>query len=98
MPPPSGLLLSSDPYAPYPHATLLIPPVPPLCPPTARPPPRQAPALAVMCPLLIKGLKEETAIKRKAANIISNMSKLVTVPAGGAGKHDVLGTTLIVVV
>ncbi|GLC54208.1 hypothetical protein PLESTB_000835000 [Pleodorina starrii] len=38
----------------------------------------EAPALAVMCPLLIKGLKEETAIKRKAANIISNMSKLVT--------------------
>jgi hypothetical protein len=38
----------------------------------------QAPALAVMCPLLIKGLKEETPIKRKAANIISNMSKLVT--------------------
>ncbi|GFR42452.1 hypothetical protein Agub_g3359 [Astrephomene gubernaculifera] len=41
----------------------------------------EAPALAVMCPLLIKGLKEETAIKRKAANIISNMSKLVTNPA-----------------
>ncbi|KXZ51764.1 hypothetical protein GPECTOR_11g208 [Gonium pectorale] len=41
----------------------------------------EAPALAVMCPLLIKGLKEETPIKRKAANIISNMSKLVTSPA-----------------
>ncbi|KAG2447603.1 hypothetical protein HYH02_007524 [Chlamydomonas schloesseri] len=41
----------------------------------------EAPALAVMCPLLIKGLKEETAIKRKAANIIANMSKLVLVPA-----------------
>lgn len=35
----------------------------------------------MMCPLLIKGLKEETAIKRKAANIIANMSKLVLVPA-----------------
>jgi hypothetical protein len=34
-----------------------------------------------MCPLLIKGLKEETAIKRKASNIISNMSKLVTNPS-----------------
>ncbi|GIL45196.1 hypothetical protein Vafri_2513 [Volvox africanus] len=43
----------------------------------------EAPALAVMCPLLIKGLKEETAIKRKAANIISNMSKLVTSAADG---------------
>ncbi|KAG2490532.1 hypothetical protein HYH03_010927 [Edaphochlamys debaryana] len=41
----------------------------------------EAPALAVMCPLLIKGLKEETAVKRKAANIISNMSKLVINPA-----------------
>lgn len=37
----------------------------------------------MMCPLLIKGLKEETPIKRKAANIIANMSKLVTSAADG---------------
>eukprot|EP00201_Polytomella_parva_P021393 CAMPEP_0175048820 /NCGR_PEP_ID=MMETSP0052_2-20121109/6407_1 /TAXON_ID=51329 ORGANISM="Polytomella parva, Strain SAG 63-3" /NCGR_SAMPLE_ID=MMETSP0052_2 /ASSEMBLY_ACC=CAM_ASM_000194 /LENGTH=1151 /DNA_ID=CAMNT_0016312937 /DNA_START=110 /DNA_END=3568 /DNA_ORIENTATION=+ len=41
----------------------------------------EAPALAVMVPLLIKGLREETVIKRKTAVIIANMSKLVTNPA-----------------
>lgn len=42
--------------------------------------PIEAPALAVMVPLLLKGLREETPIKRKTAVIIANMSKLVTNP------------------
>lgn len=42
----------------------------------------EAPALAVMVPLLMKGLKDEqaTPIKRKACVIITNMSKLVNSP------------------
>ncbi|OZJ04912.1 hypothetical protein BZG36_02492 [Bifiguratus adelaidae] len=41
----------------------------------------QAPTLALMAPLLIRGLKErETAIRRKSALIIDNMCKLVEQP------------------
>lgn len=40
-----------------------------------------APTLSVMCPILIRGLRERsTPIKRKAALIIDNMSKLVENP------------------
>jgi len=42
----------------------------------------EAPALAIMVPLLIRGLRHgETPIKRKTAIIIANMSKLVNNPA-----------------
>ncbi|GLI71115.1 hypothetical protein VaNZ11_016208 [Volvox africanus] len=42
----------------------------------------EAPALALMVPLLLRGLRERvTAIKRKAALIADNMSKLVDNPA-----------------
>jgi elongation factor 3 len=40
----------------------------------------EAPALAVMVPLLVKGLRESTAIQRKSCVIITNMSKLVNSP------------------
>lgn len=41
----------------------------------------EAPALAIMVPLLIRGLRHnETPIKRKTAMIIANMSKLVNNP------------------
>jgi hypothetical protein len=40
----------------------------------------EAPALAVMVPLLLKGLKESTPIQRKSCVIITNMSKLVNSP------------------
>jgi elongation factor 3 len=40
----------------------------------------EAPALAVMVPLLLKGLREPTAIQRKSCVIITNMSKLVNKP------------------
>lgn len=40
----------------------------------------EAPALAVMVPLLVKGLRETTAIQRKSCVIITNMSKLVNSP------------------
>jgi elongation factor 3 len=40
----------------------------------------EAPALAVMIPLLLKGLKESTPIQRKSCVIITNMSKLVNSP------------------
>lgn len=40
----------------------------------------EAPALAVMVPLLVKGLREATAIQRKSCVIITNMSKLVNSP------------------
>jgi hypothetical protein len=40
----------------------------------------EAPALAVMVPLLLKGLREATAIQRKCCVIITNMSKLVNSP------------------
>jgi elongation factor 3 len=40
------------------------------------------PALSIMVPLLIRGLRSnETPIKRKTAIIIANMSKLVNNPA-----------------
>ena len=40
-----------------------------------------APTLSVMCPILIRGLRERnTPVKRKAALIIDNMSKLVENP------------------
>lgn len=39
----------------------------------------EAPALAIMTPLLIRGLKERaTAVKRKSALIIDNMAKVCT--------------------
>ncbi len=38
----------------------------------------EAPALSIMTPLLIRGLKERaTAVKRKAALIIDNMAKVL---------------------
>lgn len=41
----------------------------------------EAPALSLLVPLLLRGLRERvTAIKRKSALIIENMSKLVEVP------------------
>lgn len=40
----------------------------------------EAPALSVMVPLLLKGLRESTAIQRKSCVIITNMSKLVSSP------------------
>lgn len=36
--------------------------------------------MAVMVPLLVKGLRESTAIQRKSCVIITNMSKLVNSP------------------
>ncbi len=53
----------------------------------------EAPALAVMVPLLLRGVKDEqpTPIKRKACVIITNMSKLVSSPvvsgSEGAAEH-----------
>jgi elongation factor 3 len=45
----------------------------------------EAPALSIMVPLLVRGLRErQTAIKRKSALIIDNMSKLVENPADAA--------------
>lgn len=45
----------------------------------------EAPALSIMVPLLVRGLRErQTAIKRKSAVIIDNMSKLVDNPADAA--------------
>ena len=45
----------------------------------------EAPALSIMVPLLVRGLRERvTAIKRKSAVIIDNMSKLVDNPADAA--------------
>ncbi|EIE22864.1 elongation factor EF-3 [Coccomyxa subellipsoidea C-169] len=45
----------------------------------------EAPALSIMTPLLIRGLKERaTAVKRKAALIIDNMAKLVDNPNDAA--------------
>jgi elongation factor 3 len=45
----------------------------------------EAPALSIMVPLLLRGLRErQTAIKRKSALIIDNMSKLVENPADAA--------------
>lgn len=44
----------------------------------------EAPALAVMVPLLSRGLKEETVIKRKTCVIIANMAKLVNSPVDAA--------------
>ena len=42
----------------------------------------EAPPLAIIVPLLVRGLRERTtAIKRKSCVIIDNMSKLVDVPA-----------------
>lgn len=41
----------------------------------------EAPALAIMVPLLIRGMRHaETPIKRKTSVIISNMAKLVGNP------------------
>ena len=41
----------------------------------------EAPTLSMLCPLLLRGLRERvTAIKRKACLIIDNMSKLVENP------------------
>jgi hypothetical protein len=44
----------------------------------------EAPALAIMVPLLIRGLRESTPIQRKSCVIITNMSKLVTSPLDAA--------------
>ena len=45
----------------------------------------EAPTLAMLVPLLVRGLRErQTAIKRKSAVIIDNMSKLVDNPADAA--------------
>ena len=45
----------------------------------------EAPALSIMVPLLIRGLRERaTAVKRKSALIIDNMAKLVDNPADAA--------------
>ena len=42
----------------------------------------EAPALSIMTPLLIRGLKERaTAVKRKSALIIDNMAKVCTCPS-----------------
>ena len=42
----------------------------------------EAPALSIMVPLLIRGLRERaTAVKRKSALIIDNMAKLVDNPS-----------------
>ena len=42
----------------------------------------EAPELSIMVPLLVRGLRERvTAIKRKSALIIDNMSKVGAVPA-----------------
>ena len=40
----------------------------------------EAPALAVMVPLLLKGLRESTQIQRRCCLIITNMTKLVNSP------------------
>ena len=41
----------------------------------------EAPALAIMVPLLIRGMRHgETPIKRKTSVIIANMAKLVNDP------------------
>ncbi|GBF90643.1 elongation factor EF-3 [Raphidocelis subcapitata] len=44
----------------------------------------EAPALAVMVPLLVRGLRESTAIQRKCCVIITNMAKLVNSPLDAA--------------
>ena len=45
----------------------------------------EAPALSIMVPLLIRGLRERaTAVKRKSALIIDNMAKLVDNPSDAA--------------
>jgi hypothetical protein len=44
----------------------------------------EAPALAVMVPLLVRGLRESTAIQRKCCVITTNMSKLVNSPLDAA--------------
>ena len=44
----------------------------------------EAPALAVMVPLLVRGLREATAIQRKCCVITTNMSKLVNSPLDAA--------------
>jgi hypothetical protein len=44
----------------------------------------EAPALAVMVPLLIRGLREATPIQRKACVITTNMAKLVNSPLDAA--------------
>ena len=44
----------------------------------------EGPALAIMVPLLMRGLREETSIKRKSCVIITNMSKLVNSPLDAA--------------
>lgn len=44
----------------------------------------EAPALAVMVPLLVRGLRESTAIQRKCCVIVTNMAKLVNSPLDAA--------------
>jgi elongation factor 3 len=45
----------------------------------------EAPPLAIIVPLLVRGLRERTtAIKRKSCVIIDNMAKLVDNPADAA--------------
>jgi hypothetical protein len=44
----------------------------------------EAPALAVMVPLLIRGLRESTPIQRKCCVITTNMAKLVNSPLDAA--------------
>lgn len=43
-----------------------------------------APALAVMVPLLLKGLRESTPVQRRCCVIITNMTKLVNSPVEAA--------------
>jgi elongation factor 3 len=44
----------------------------------------EAPALSIMVPLLIRGLRERaTAVKRKSALIIDNMAKVSSLPVKG---------------
>lgn len=69
-----------------------LPPSPAACTPSSAPepppsPPHQAieaPALAVMVPLLVRGLRESTAIQRKCCVITTNMAKLVNSPLDAA--------------
>jgi len=80
-------LLSGTPLRPFSAAFLLHPAL--LCPscmPLPHPPPPthtqtvDAAALAVMVPLLLKGLRESTPIQRRCCVIITNMTKLVNSP------------------
>jgi hypothetical protein len=56
----------------------------PVVSPSSPPKAIEAPALAVMVPLLIRGLREGTPIQRKACVITTNMAKLVNSPLDAA--------------